>query len=173
MKTRSIIVLVVLFIFVSNTKAIAQSKTEIGISTIMEGNYDALNTQAYGLSVEKSFSKHWSYETGLYYKKYIYSVVYINYFSIPMSLNFNSKIVNLGVGVDAYFFNNIDFNKDLNYLGTVYYESSNVSLFSILSKDISLTKKFVLEPSLKLNMHNPINDIEFNLGVGLKLKYTL
>ena len=171
---KSLTSLLILLILVSfNTITFAQKETKVGVSSAFEESQNNLITHSYGLTLNTQFDKHWGYEVGLNSKKFVYSFMDVNYISIPVAAKFNTDIVNLSVGIEANFYNNLKLYPNLSYIQIVSVDLFKLNYFTKISKQIELTSRFYFEPELRLNLFNPITGSDLNLGVGLNLRYKL
>ena len=171
MSLNKISLIVVMLMAISNLNA--QNKAKIGVLSAFEIN-DYISSYKYGLSFEKSISNHWAYETGIFAKNYVLPTVNIKemYGNIPIYIKYNTKIVNVGIGLNSYYYLGWNYISTLVEPSSVSLDIFKISFMAKFSKDIELNDKTTLEPEIIFNSSNPFgNSSEF--GAGLKLKYTL
>lgn len=152
---------------------IAQNKSKIGVLSSFEAN-DYISSSKYGLSFEKSISKHWSYETGLFAKNYILPTVNVKsmYANIPMFIKYNTKIINVAIGLNSYYYLGWKYISTLVEPASINLDLFKISFMAKFSKDIELNERLTLEPEVILNSSGPLGST-FEFGAGLKLKYSL
>lgn len=171
---KSLIIRLILMVFIFGLSNLnAQNKSKIGVLSAFEIN-DYISSYKYGLSFEKSISNHWAYETGIFAKNYVLPTVNIKemYANIPIYIKYNTKIVNVGIGLNSYYYLGWNYISTLVEPSSVSLDIFKISFMAKFSKDIELNDKTTLEPEIIFDSSNPFgNSSEF--GAGLKLKYTL
>jgi hypothetical protein len=175
MKLKQKKILLLAFALHFSVLTFAQKQTYIAVYNGYEkvGSNNMLHT--YGASAELKFSKNFGLELGCNVKNYVFVVqnIKMNYAAIPLRLKYYTNIVDISVGADANYYMGWNYISDLVVPSTVYNDIFKISYTSIISKNIDLTSKFILEPQLSLNFNNPITSSSLNVGAGVKLKYRL
>lgn len=140
-------------------------------------NLNLVNSTTVGFFFESYFAKHWSYEFGAnmrttYYPEKQYSIR-TNSLIIPVSMKFNSKVVNVGVtGYLDLYLNWKDLTNNTASIQIPTYDSDKYSLGVQLnvSKTIAVTKGLYVEPYI-MGGTTLYSDIIVGLGVRLKVGF--
>lgn len=160
-------------LLMSATYPLFAQESKIGVSATMEATNDNLVIQSYGIDIDKSFSEHWGFETGVNYKKNVFGFMDINYISVPLAARFYSSFVNVSLGAEANFYNNITLYPGLAYNSNIAIDAFKLTYFTSISKAFCLNSRIIVEPGIKINLFNPITSAEANFGIGIKLRYKL
>lgn len=171
-KTKSLLLIIVMFF---NVLIFSQNQTYIAVYNGYEKVSSNNMLHTYGASTEVKFSKNFGLEVGCNVKNYLYVVqnIKMNYAVIPLRLKYYTNIVDISIGADANYYMGWNYISALVVPSTVYNDMFKISYTSIISKNIDLTSKLILEPQLSLNLYNPITNSNLTVGTGMKLKYRL
>lgn len=151
----------------------AQRKSSyIGFSSDFSYMPSLYHTANYGVFFEKQLTAHFNILSGYYVERFqlnqeFYGTLYGN---IPLYMKYVNPIVDVAIGVDVY-----------NYLGvkglsTLYTKGYSYAVGGgvVLSKDIALSTRILLEPTINVRINKPIASWGIaRFGYGLKLKYVL
>ncbi len=165
--------------------ALCQQKSFIGLDQTLELSYGGYVVPGTGATFESRFGQHAGLETGLFYRQYRELVnLYVNgfvfvaghykptYLSVPVLYKWHSSLLNFSVGpsFDIYLG-----TKNIFRFPTNTYNRSlkkfNVGAVGKLSKTLSLTNRFLLEPEIRFN-HLFTNHRTF-AGIGIAGKWAL
>ena len=171
-KTKSLLLIFALLI---STLTFAQKQTYIAVYNGYEKVSSNNMLHTFGASAELKFSKNFGFEIGCNVKNYLFVVqnIKMNYAAIPLRLKYYTNIVDISIGADANYYMGWNYISELVVPSTVYNDMFKISYTSIISKNIDLTSKLILEPQLSLNLYNPITNDNLTVGAGMKLKYRL
>lgn len=170
---------ILLFVFFSliSISLFSQQQAHLNINANYERMKSTIGVK-YGVGVEFQFAKNWGYEIGLNSRNVLLPVQNINlhYATLPVLFKYYSSIVNVSAGfnVDYYLgWENIANKTSDNFLPKT--PLFNYGFIVEVSKDIDLSRRFILEPEISINpMWDSIDKNDgINWGLGLKLKYRL
>lgn len=179
--------LVLAFFLLTPVMLLAQHETSIGLNFTVETTADEDGALA-GLGAVADFkiTKRSGIETGVYLRGYktrfrilippsgLWAVtVAERHLSFPLLYKYHTRIVNLSAGPTFDFFLGW---KQKDNSGAVVNSYSidpefNVGIMGKISKRINLSKKFILEPEIRLNLI-PTSERSY-LGLGFAGKYVL
>ncbi len=185
-------ILVITFIVLYSLSISAQEQKLFGINNMLDLNNNK-NKYEIGVVYEQQLSKHSGFETGLYYRKMIFSKeisiflsetsnnysgsfkIRENYISIPLLYKYYFSIINVSIGA------NIDYFLGWNEIGSTSSEiilndygispKIHYGFVAKISKPFKVYSNFVIEPEMKFNPQ--INYSMFYYGIGISAKYLL
>jgi hypothetical protein len=172
----------------------AQKSTIVGINPTFETT-DELLRPGIGITAERRLSRHSGFESGLYYRNYVYSqyltfespvgapggpvtnaelIISERHLSIPLLYKYYSRIVNASIGPTFDFYVGWHQKNKIPMLTVNDYSvDPNFSLGAMIkiSKTIPIHKRISLEPELR---YNPTFSFERTYaGFGIAAKYNL
>ena len=177
--------ILILLAFQFQATILAQQKTRLGLN--LTTNIDQFSNikPEIGFLFERKITNHSGFETGINYRTYqqqflviinnesSYPYISEKFISIPISYKFYSKIINAGLGITY------DYYLGWKQLGgsteiTSYWPGDDyfIGLIGKISRQISLSENFILEPEIKFNLLIIPSDRHY-FGFGLITKFDL
>ncbi len=124
-----------------------------------------------GLYYEHQFAKYFRYNFGVNYLLKQEATSFqtsLGYISIPANIEFTSNIMNFGVG---FRYDALLGVKSVQGIGYKPLRGFDIAAQAHLSKDIKLTKSFIIEPTLSFLYY--ILTPEMAVHAGVKVKYRI
>jgi hypothetical protein len=189
MRFLRIATLALTFLVVCSVSAYSQKSTFVGINATFETDDGPLRPSA-GIVAEKRFTRHSGIESGLYYRRQVYTThllvqgpngllpVYFTvvqkFLSVPVLYKYYSRIVNVSVGptFDLYVgWRQKNKSQNINVTSHNVHPDFSFGFMGKISKSFKLNSKIFLEPEVRYNP-NFTYENEY-VGFGVAAKYMI